>query len=270
MNRLLSIEPMEVEVPPLPALPEPSTTAVAAGEEQNSPKKMKTEETETEELDIKADANSSSNASPNNASTHRRRNSPMHQWNEKFAALEKYKQIHGHVNVPKKETFHQLGRFVNNQRQFYRKRMVDGEKNSLTDERIRALEELGFVWSMKPISVDRATSLQTLWEQRIHGEICFVFDLYYVVFYFHPQNHIDTNYFHVLYIMSCLRHDVVCCCTELKEYKKIHGHCNVSIKGNDKELGKFVMNQRYYYKTRLEGQKNSLTAERIKDLEDVS
>ena len=167
------VEPMEEDVPPLPALPEP---LAASTEEQNSPTQMaellevKVKETKDEEPDTKVNASSSSNTS-----THRRRNTSQHQWNEKFTALKEYKQLHGHVNVPK--TYHQLGRFVNNQRQFYRRRMVDGEKNSLTDERIQALEELGFVWSMKPISVDRAKNLQTQWEQRIHGEVlCCLFD----------------------------------------------------------------------------------------------
>lgn len=85
------------------------------------------------------------------------------------------------------------------------------------------LAKLGFVWSMKPISENRARTLQALWEQRLH---------------------------------------------ELQEYKNQHGHCNVAVKGKDGELGKFVMNQRYYYKTRLE-QKNSLTPKRVEDLEKI-
>jgi len=56
---------------------------------------------------------------------------------------------------------------------------------------------------------------------------------------------------------------------DLREYKRIHGHCNVAVKGKDGDLGKFVMNQRYYYKTSFDvhGMKNSLTSERIEDLE---
>ena len=56
---------------------------------------------------------------------------------------------------------------------------------------------------------------------------------------------------------------------ELKAFKDIHGHCNVPIKGKDKDLSKWIMNQRYYYKSRLEGKKNSLTPERIQELESV-
>ena len=56
--------------------------------------------------------------------------------------------------------------------------------------------------------------------------------------------------------------------SELKDYKAINGHCNVPIKTH-KELGKFVMNQRQYYKAGIAGQKNSLTPERINDLEEV-
>ena len=56
---------------------------------------------------------------------------------------------------------------------------------------------------------------------------------------------------------------------ELKSFKQINGHCNPPLKGETKELAKWLMNQRYYYKSRLEGKKNSLTQERIKTLEDV-
>ncbi|KAL7549857.1 hypothetical protein ACHAWF_013118 [Thalassiosira exigua] len=144
-------------------------------------------------------------------------------WDDKLEALREYKRLHGHTNVPKGEKRDRLGRWVNNQRQFYRKREENGERNSLTDERIKDLESLGFVWKAERVGVNRANNLKSHWERRLE---------------------------------------------ELREFKKVHGHCNVPIRGNE-ELGKFVMNQRYYYKTRSQGQKNSLTPERIRDLEEL-
>lgn len=55
--------------------------------------------------------------------------------------LKAYKQMHGHTKIPQKEG--SLGRWVNNQRMFYAKRMK-GEKSSLTDERIKLLDEVSF------------------------------------------------------------------------------------------------------------------------------
>ena len=97
---------------------------------------------------------------------------------------------------------------------------------------------------MKPISEKRAKSLKAQWEQRLRGEIM------------------------ILYLPLHQTRSKTKIITELREFKDQHGHCNVGVKGANGELGKFVMNQRYYYKTRAE-QKNSLTPERIKDLENV-
>ena len=123
-------------------------------------------------------------------------------WADKLEALKQYKAEHGHTNVPKSNAKYQgLGRFVNNQRQFYRK-YQQGEYSSLTAERIKSLEDvstystylvgfyvssivshsifctsfilhcmkLGFVWSMKPIGEERARAIQSQWDKRIQGE----------------------------------------------------------------------------------------------------
>ena len=71
------------------------------------------------------------------------KSSAQRAWDDKIQELKAYKAIQGHVNVPKTEELKALGRFVNNQRQYYRKRM-NGEATSLTDERIRCLEDVSF------------------------------------------------------------------------------------------------------------------------------
>eukprot|EP00581_Thalassiosira_minuscula_P008441 CAMPEP_0183708502 /NCGR_PEP_ID=MMETSP0737-20130205/4808_1 /TAXON_ID=385413 /ORGANISM="Thalassiosira miniscula, Strain CCMP1093" /LENGTH=465 /DNA_ID=CAMNT_0025936395 /DNA_START=226 /DNA_END=1620 /DNA_ORIENTATION=- len=188
-----------------------------------SPPRPNTDTTSSQNESSNSDENKSipSGNVTRNRGTRNRKN-PQHMWKEKMEALKIFKNENGHTNVPKTEKYKQLGRFVNNQRQFYRKKL-EGETNSLTDARVKALEEIGFVWSMKPISESRAKALQTQWENRIQ---------------------------------------------DLVKFKEKHGHCNVPLKGEDRDLAKFVMNQRYYYKTRLE-QKNSLTSQRIEDLEKI-
>lgn len=75
--------------------------------------------------------------------------------------LKTYKDEHGHVNVPLKYKPNlSLGSFVNNQRTKYRlyqseKKSKDGEgdgrsgHNTMTEEMIRDLEDLGFVWNLR-------------------------------------------------------------------------------------------------------------------------
>jgi hypothetical protein len=70
-------------------------------------------------------------------------------WEKMFAALVEFKKIHGHCNVPQKSREHKsleqkrLGKWVNSQRTaYYRKR--------LPPERQRKLEEIGFVWNLRP------------------------------------------------------------------------------------------------------------------------
>lgn len=82
-------------------------------------------------------------------------------WEEWMVELKRYKDEHGHVNVPLKyEPNLSLGSFVNNQRTKYRlyqseKKSKDGEgdgrsgHNTMTEEMIRDLEDLGFVWNLR-------------------------------------------------------------------------------------------------------------------------
>ena len=55
----------------------------------------------------------------------------------------------------------------------------------------------------------------------------------------------------------------------LRAFEERQGHVNVPRGYEDKELGKFVNHQRNNYRLLLEGKQNSLTTERIQDLEKV-
>lgn len=61
-------------------------------------------------------------------------------WWTRFGELEEYKREHGDCNVPARYTANpQLGRWVRDQRQNYK-------KNNLSSERVEALEMTGFEW----------------------------------------------------------------------------------------------------------------------------
>jgi hypothetical protein len=68
-------------------------------------------------------------------------------WFKKLQELAQYKSEFGDCLVPYKCSGHEsLALWVRRQRCQYKFR-EEGNKSNLTDERIRALEELGFVWS---------------------------------------------------------------------------------------------------------------------------
>lgn len=68
------------------------------------------------------------------------------QWQERFEDLRQYQRRFGHTNVPSRyEPDRMLGRWVSSQRIQYKFRQ-EGKHSYLTDERIRALNSLGFDW----------------------------------------------------------------------------------------------------------------------------
>lgn len=70
-------------------------------------------------------------------------------WMDWMEKLDDYKQVHKNLDVPLKyEHDPSLGTFVNNQRSEYRK-YKRGDKSSMTEEKIRQLESMGFRWSVR-------------------------------------------------------------------------------------------------------------------------
>eukprot|EP00804_Cyclotella_cryptica_P021866 CCRYP_000829-RA/>CCRYP_000829-RA protein AED:0.25 eAED:0.33 QI:0/0/0/1/1/1/2/0/209 len=68
-------------------------------------------------------------------------------WEEKFTALQAYKEKNGDCLVP--QSHKELGHFVNNQRRL-KKQIVNGKSlGTLTAERIERLEKIGFVWEVR-------------------------------------------------------------------------------------------------------------------------
>jgi len=101
-------------------------------------------------------------------------------WEVRYMELRAYKTQHGNCLVPKTSRVSpQLGSWVHEQRRQYRL-MREGKSSPMTPERIKALEELGFVWAPKKIEL--ASGIAFSWEnglehlnhyKSVHGN-CFV------------------------------------------------------------------------------------------------
>jgi hypothetical protein len=130
-------------------------------------------------------------------------------WEVRLSELADYRKIHGHCNVPQKYSENtKLGTWVANQRH-------QGKTSQMTLPRIQALESLGFEWG----------SRGTAWEDRL---------------------------------------------SELAEYRKVHGHCNVSCRYSENiKLGTWVETQRSQYSLHLKGKTSHMTLPRIQALENL-
>mmetsp|Transcript_25503 Transcript_25503/g.61313 ORF Transcript_25503/g.61313 Transcript_25503/m.61313 type:complete len:309 (+) Transcript_25503:118-1044(+) len=71
-------------------------------------------------------------------------------WEEKYSDLIEYKRVHGHCNVPtrsKKKEYQKLGNWVGWNRVEYKKHK-DGKDSTITEERIKLLEDIGFCFNL--------------------------------------------------------------------------------------------------------------------------
>jgi hypothetical protein len=70
-------------------------------------------------------------------------------WNEKFNELVQYKAANGNCHVPTKYKANTaLGRWVSTQRAEYKKYSEGNTKTTITAEKVRRLEGIGFAWFM--------------------------------------------------------------------------------------------------------------------------
>ncbi|KAL3936285.1 MAG: hypothetical protein SGBAC_008367 [Bacillariaceae sp.] len=89
-------------------------------------------------------------------------------WNSRFEDLREFRRIHGHCNVPSKYAENpELGIWVGTQRTQYRLHMKGRESGNLTmsnmnEDRIRALDSLGFSWVQRLPRSDVASPLDEI------------------------------------------------------------------------------------------------------------
>jgi len=80
-------------------------------------------------------------------------------WDLRFKEILKFRKKHGHCCVP--HTYPQnpsLARWVKRQRYQYKLRIQDKEESTLTNRRLQALEQIGFIWD----------SNVAIWEERLN------------------------------------------------------------------------------------------------------
>lgn len=71
-------------------------------------------------------------------------------WDTKYKQLLEYKDTFGDCLIPTKYTKNPaLGRWVSTQREHYRMWKAGDPKSKMTDEKARALDEIGFVWRLQ-------------------------------------------------------------------------------------------------------------------------
>jgi hypothetical protein len=209
-------------------------------------------------------------------------------WEDRLSELADYRKIHGHCNVPKAymSKNSNLGEWIKTQRTQYRLHL-EGKTSPMTAFRIQKLESLRFEWdSYGAAWEDRLRELADYRE--IHGD-CNVPKVY-------SENtrlgrwvgNQRNNYrmhlegktspmtdFRIQELESVgLEWEVGVSwegrLSELADYRKIHGHCNVSKNYTENtKLGRWVGNQRTHYKLHLDGKPSQMTTSRIQELESM-
>ena len=89
-----------------------------------------------------------------------------------MSELAAYRKIHGHCNVPNKDSENsKLGNWVTNQRTQYKLHLLEGKRSRMTVSRIQELERLGFKWRVTRVCSgaweERLSELADF--RRIHG-----------------------------------------------------------------------------------------------------
>jgi hypothetical protein len=211
-------------------------------------------------------------------------------WKTRLSELADYRKIHGHCNVPYKYSENcKLANWVGTQRTQYTLHL-EGKKSQITSFRIQTLESLGFEWD----------SRVTLWEDRLseladyrkmHGD-CNVPRRYsentklgmwvmtqrsnYRLHLEGKKSSMTLPRIHELESLgfrwgssqgTAIWEDHL---SELADYRKIKGHCNVPQNYSENtKLANWVSNQRCQHRFYQEGKKSSLTLPRIRELESL-
>jgi hypothetical protein len=140
-------------------------------------------------------------------------------WSVRFQQLCEYKEQIGHCLVPRTYAANpQLGKWVSVQRHSCRLRQ-GGHQNPVTEERIRALNGIGFDWGTSQ------TDLVSIWSLRFQ---------------------------------------------QLSEFKERIGHCLVPYTYSaNPDLGRWVSIQRSKYRLQQKGKPSPMTEERIRELDSI-
>ena len=221
-------------------------------------------------------AHFSSNPKPTNTS--RREDN----WNNYFADLELYRQKTGNCEVPMNyEANPALARWVEHQRYQYRL-LKEGKQSSMKPDRIRALEDIDFTWSVYELRWEEGFELFRKFVEK-HGHsnvppselelVSFIKKRRFYKRQLEARGEEPTplmkERFAMLDALGFIwdGHGAAWMdkFKQLQEYHRNNGNCLVPT--NLGALGKWVDEQRQSYKRRLKGKQSSITEERINMLE---
>jgi hypothetical protein len=209
-------------------------------------------------------------------------------WKDRFSELADYRKIHGHCNVPQRCSENvKLGHWVLKQKMNYRLHLK-GKESLMTLSRIQELESLGFEWDSRGAAwADRLSELSDY--RKIHGH-CNVPNRYSgntklgtwvggqrALYRLHLEGKTSSMTLSRIQALESLgfKWDSLGAfwkdrLSELADYRKIHGHCNVPESYSESaKLAKWVSNQRRQYKLYQEGKTSSMTLSRIQELESL-
>lgn len=221
-------------------------------------------------------------------------------WRERFQQLEDFRQEHGHCSVPKRyQPNKPLANWVSKQRQEYRK-FCQGEKASISKERIKALDQIGFCWNTQesPVKQDNRVERELDWKDRFQSLVEFMNQYklssmaelprdsahshwisrqreLYTGSEKEPRSKLTYEKIRVLRQLDphwhLTRREIAweTRYQELIQYAKENGHCCVPISYTNRKLAHWVSNQRKLYNGQLNGQCNSLDQERKQRLKKI-
>jgi hypothetical protein len=214
-------------------------------------------------------------------------------WDDRLSELADYRKIHGHCNVPRKKSSEnsKLGNWVATQRQQYNLH-VKGNASSMTLSRIQELESLDFEWKCKRSlgSVWGDSLSELAFYRKIHGH-CNVPQKRYSEqsklgnwvgtqkkqYNLHVKGKRSSMTLSRIQQLEGLgfewdNHSAAWGdrLSELADYRKIHGHCNVPARCSENlKLATWVATQRSHYRLQLEGKISHMTLARIQELESL-
>jgi len=209
------------------------------------------------------------------------------EWEAYFQMLQEFQEVHGHCQVPQNYSVndHKLGSWVRSQRAQYKK-FQDGKDTPMTQERIDALEKIGFVWKLQKGWEAQFQLLQEFQKEHGHCQV--------------PRNHSVNNIKLGRWVSnqrvqyknlkdgrsSSMTHERIDQLNSigfdwskpqigweaqfrlLSEFQKENGHCRVPLSHSvdNVRLGIWVQKQRSEYKKFQDGKPSSMTQERINQL----
>jgi hypothetical protein len=259
------------------------TTATASSQSMNSDSEQSSYDDDS--ANKHSQKRSTSKPTPNAAGRQGRYSA----WEDRLSELADYCKIHGHCNVPRNHSENtQLGEWVAVQRYQYWLHLA-GKTSPMTTSRINDLESLHFEWDRSHGATWEDLLSDLADYRKIHGH-CSV-----------PQNYSENSQLsnwvktqrkqyrlHLKGMKSSMtlshiqelekldfewdshgaawEHRL----SELADYHKIHGHCNVPTSYKESaKLGEWVTKQRSTYKLHREEKTSPITTLRIQELDNL-